>query len=181
MPTPLVSASRDELGLDVGLSLTVLTTTSAISAGLDVAYHYWPVSAAFKETFNERLRDETLNTLELGGTTWRLTALQVTAHLKLSAPTNLVLSPWLQLGGGTYRIDPNTTGFSGDAGFFGVSAGPLRSVVHLGYYLETGVDCPSRLRTRFGLVGSYHHVICRDIYGSDLSVFSIGGHVLYGR
>jgi len=179
VPTPRVSASRDELGLDLGVCSTAMLTPN-FGAGLDVAYHYWPVSGAFKETFNERLRNGTLNTLELGGTTWRLTSLQVSGHLKLAAPTEWVMCPWLQVGAGTYRLDPNTTGYSGDAGFFTVTVGPFRSTSHLGYHFAAGVDCPTRLHTRFGLTASYHRVMCGEVYGSDLSIFSIGGHLLFG-
>ena len=180
MPIPAGSASPDELGMDVGLSFTTMGNPF-LGIGVDVAYHYWPVSSEFKDSFNDILRPGTFNTLELGGTTWRPSALQLTGHLKLAAPPDRAWIPWLQAGAGLYHVDPNIAGYRGDAGFFTITIGPLNSTSHLGYYFSTGVDFPTWPRTRLGLVGSYHRVMCADRYGSDLGIFSVGGHLLFGR
>jgi hypothetical protein len=179
LPIPAASASHDEVGLDVGFSVTS-KPNSRSGVGVDVAYHHWPVAGAFKETFNELLRRETLNTLELGGTTWRLNTLQLTGHIKFAAPADWVPRPWVQVGAGSYRVDPNTTGFSGDAGFFRIVAGPLKPTADIGFYVMAGIDLIGGPRTQVGLNASYHGVNCHEVYGSDLRVFSIGAHVTFG-
>ena len=180
VPIPVDDASREELGMNAELSIS-LHNDSPLAVGVDVAYHYWPVSSEFKEGFNQYLREQTLNILELGGTTWRLNALQFTIHMKVAAPTAWQFRPWLQFGAGAYYIDPNVSGYSGDAGFFTVEAGPLKSESKIGFYLSTGVDLLCGPHTRLGLVGSYHHVSCNDTYGSDLGILSIGAQALFGR
>ncbi|MGH7741154.1 MAG: hypothetical protein ACRENS_03945, partial [Candidatus Eiseniibacteriota bacterium] len=179
-PIRAAGASRDEPGFDAGLNFTAMLNSS-IGVGVDVAYHYWPVSTAFKDTFNTSLRDQTLNTLELGGTTWRLNTLQYTGHIKLAAPSYGALSPWLQIGAGLYRVDPNTTGYSGDAGFFTVIVQPLKRTSHFGYNFTTGIDVSTGPRARLGIIGSYNWLNCHDTYNSNLGIFSIGVHALFGR
>lgn len=174
------SASRQESGLTAGLSFTGKPNRN-LGIGLDVAYHYWPVSDEFKDTFNELFRQGTWNTLELGGTGWRLNARHIAAHVKLAALADRVLRPWLQAGVGLYQLDPNTTGYSGDAGFFSVSIGPLRRSSHPGYHVTAGADVRSGAGTRLGFNASYHRVRCRKAYGSELRVFSVGCHALFGR
>ncbi len=180
IPIPDGSASRDESGLDAGLSFTGNRNRN-MGFGLDVAYHYWPVSGDYKDTFNELLRRETWNTLQLGGTGWRLNARQLTAHVKLTALADRTWRPWLQAGVGFYQLDPNTTGYSGNAGFFGVRIGSLKRTTHPGYNITAGAEVRGGPRTRLGLNASYHRVRCRQAYGSELEVFSVGCHVFFGR
>ncbi len=180
LPIPAASASRDESGMDAVVSFTAKRSHD-MGVGLDVAYHYWPVSDEFKDKFNELLRQGTLNTLQLGGTGWRLNARQITAHVKLAAPRDRVLRAWLQAGAGLYQVDPNTTGYSGDAGFFTVRIGRLKRSTYPGYYFTAGVDVRNGPGTRLGFNASYHRVRCRNGYGSELGVFSVGGHALFGR
>lgn len=179
LPIAAASASRDQLGLDAGFHVT-LTGRAGVGAGLDVAYHYWPVSGEFKESFNHLFRMQTFNTLELGGATWSLSALQYTAHWRFTTPEKWTPRGWIRVGGGFYDLDPHTTGYSGDAGFFTVRMGPLKTTHHFGWYCATGCDLPGGRWSRLGLDATYHRVGCRDAYGSDLQVFTVGAHALIG-
>jgi hypothetical protein len=175
---PVASAHRDEVGLAAGLSFTG-ESTSLVGVGADVAYHYWPVSAEFKQEFNELLRKQTLNTLELGGETWGLQVVQFGWHIRFAAPISGP-RPWLQVGGSVYLVDPNTSGYSGDAGFFTVTAPPLKRTKHFGGSVAVGADLVGGPRARVGLDATYHFVNCIEHYGENLHVFTVGGHALFG-
>jgi len=177
LPLPSASANRDEIGLDAGLSCTVKVSPSA-GIGANIAYHYWPVSSEQKQKFNDFIRERTLNTLKLGGGTWGLSVLQVGGHIRVAAPTTRNVRPWLQVGASSYRVDPNTSGYSGDAGFFTVIAPPLKPTQHLGYSIAAGTDLFGRGPARVGLDATYHFVSCRDRYGEDLRVLTLGAHAL---
>jgi hypothetical protein len=179
LPIAAGSASREELGLDAGLSLTA-RLSPGFGAGLDVAYHYWPVSAEFKQTYNELLHRQLFNTLEVGGGTWGLSALQLTGHVRFVAPTDGALRPWARVGGGLYNVNPHISGYSGDAGFFTITAGPWNPTRHFGWYCTTGCDLFNGPRSRAGLDATYHRLDSVDTYGSDLAVFTIGAHLLVG-
>lgn len=176
---PAADASRAEPGLSAGVTATWMASPH-VGAGLDFAYRYWPASNDFKAQFNRQLRAQTLNTLELGGTTWRINAIQMTAHAKFVAPPFAGIKPWGRIGTGLYRMDPNTTGYSGDAGFFSITARPLETSIHPGVYAAAGFDLSSGSSVRLGLGVSYDRVWCKEMFGSDFGAFAIGGHVLFG-
>ncbi len=180
LPLPAGSANRDEIGLDVGLSFTA-KENPIVGVGADIAYHYWPVSAEFKQKFNELLRKELLNTLKLGGGTWGQQVVQFGMHIRVAAPAARGARAWLQVGVSSYRVDPNTSGYSGDAGFFTVTAPPLRGTLQFGYSVAGGADLFGGPRARMGLDATYHFVDCRDRYGENLQVLTLGAHALFGR
>ena len=179
LPLPAASANRDELGLDVGLSFTAMPT-QRVGFGANVAYHYWLASADLKQGFNEFLSAKTLNILKLGGGTWGLQVVQFGGHFRFAAPTASGVRPWLQVGASAYGVDPNTTGYSGDAGFFTVTASPLQRTYHYGYSVAVGTDLIGGRSARMGLDATYHFVGCSEQYGEDLQVFTLGVHVLFG-
>ena len=176
---PTADASRAELGLSAGVTATWMASPH-VGAGLDVAYRYWPASDDFKARFNQQLRGQTFNTLELGGTTWRINAIQLTAHAKFVAPPIAGIKPWGRIGTGLYRMDPNTSGYSGDAGFFSITARPLETSLHPGVYAAAGFDLSSGSSVRFLLGVSYDQVWCKEKFGSDFGAFAVGGHLLFG-
>jgi hypothetical protein len=179
LPLPAASANRDVIGLDAGLSCTG-KTSPILGIGASIAYHYWPVSAESKREFNEILREVTLNTLKLGEGTWGLQVVQVGGHVRVAAPTTRKLRPWVQVGLSVYRVDPNTSGYSGNAGFFTVVAPPLDRTHHLGYSVAVGADLFGGTSARMGLDATYHFVECNDRYGESLQVFTLGAHLLLG-
>jgi hypothetical protein len=179
LPLPAASANRDEIGLDVGLSCAAKTNT-IVSFGANIAYHYWPVSAGWKQGFNEFLSERTLNTLRLGGGTWGLRVVQLGVHFRFAAPPTQAARPWLQVGGSSYHVDPHTSGYSGDAGFFRVTAPPLERTKHLGCSVAVGADLFGAGSARMGLDATYHFVNCSDNYGENLQVFTVGAHALFG-
>jgi len=178
LPLPAASANRDVIGLDAGLSFTAMDSPT-FGIGASIAYHYWPVSTETKRTFNKSLR-RTLHTVELGEGTWGLQVVQLGGHLRVAAPTDRSVRPWLQLGLSVYRVDPNTSGYPGDAGFFAVVAPPLERTHHPGCAVAVGADLFGGRPTRVGLDATYHVVGCNDRFGENLQVFTLGAHVLLG-
>jgi len=179
LPLPAASANRDVIGLDAGLSCTG-KTSPILGIGASIAYHYWPVSTKTKREFNETLGD-----LELGEGTWGLQVVQVGGHVRVAAPTTRNLRPWVQVGLSVYRVDPNTSGYSGNAGFFTVVAPPLDRTHHVGYSVVVGADLLGGRSARMGLDATYHFVDCNDRFGDDrfgesLQVFTLGAHLLLG-
>ena len=180
LPVPAGSANRDEIGLDAGLSFTAKTSPN-LGIGGDAAYHYWPVSAEFKRRFNEVLGERTLNTLMLGGGTWGLRVVQLGVHFRIETSTTRSVRPWIQVGGGAYRVDPRTTGYSGEAGFFRVVAPPLKTTQHFGASVAVGTDLLGGPPARMGLHATYHFVNCKERIGGDLHVFTLGAQAHFGR
>src|SRR5262245_22196943 len=179
LPLPVGSANHDQMGLDAGLSCTWSTENPYLGLGVDFAYHYWPVSAEFKQEFNHLLRAETWQTLQLGGGAWGLQVIEFGLHLRVAPPMARGARPWLQIGAGTYHVDPNTSGYSGDAGFFTVTAPPLERTQHLGGSLAVGAELFDRRYARVGLRGTYHVVDCSRRYGKDLQGLKLGAHALF--
>lgn len=180
MPLPTASANRDVPGLDAGLQVTMMQDRY-FGLGAGFAYHYWPVSTEFKEGFSQLLRNGTLNILELGGSTWDLNVYQWTLHFKGVARNRSAVTPWLQPGVGSYRVDPNVSGYSGDAGFFSVKAGPLPPKTFFGYYVAAGTDVRVGPHASLGIFGIYHRVGTKKDLGADLEVFSLGVHAPFGN
>jgi hypothetical protein len=180
LPLPAADASRDVIGLDAGLTITAKTSPN-LGIGADVGYHYWPVSGVFKDGFNQYLGDLTWQTLMLGGGTWGLQVIQLGVHFRIAASNTRGVRPWIQVGGGTYRVDPNTTGYSGDAGFFTVAVPPLERTQHLGGSITVGADLLGLPPARMGLNATYHYVNTQEDYGEDLHVLTLGVHALFGR
>jgi hypothetical protein len=177
LPLPAASANRDVIGLDAGLSCTVKSAPH-LGLGADVAYHYWPASAKFKQTFNRFMYEQTFGTLELGEGVWGLQVIQVGGHIRVAAPEARGARPWVQVGISDYHIDPNTTGYSGDAGFFQITAPPLKRTRRLGLSVALGADVSVGRHARLGLDATYHVVSCHDLYGEDLQVFTLGTRLL---
>jgi hypothetical protein len=179
LPLPAAIANRDEIGLSLGLSFTG-KSSPMVGVGVDIAYHYWPVSTEFKQEFNEVLGVMTWNTLKLGGGTWGLQVVQLGGHVRVAAPTTRSVRPWLQVGASAYSVNPNTSGYSGDAGFFRVTASPLRPTWHVGCSVAVGTDLFGGPRARMGLDATYHFVNASERPGQDLQIFTLGAHSLFG-
>lgn len=171
--------NRLEPGADVGVSAT-LPTTSGMGIGVDVAYHYWPLSGAFKQRFNDRLHRTTLNTLELGAGTWGLQVVQYGGHIRVDESEFHGVRTWVTIGMHAFLVDPRITGYEGDAGFFQVWASPLPVTNNLGGSIMAGADLFGHRHARMGLHAAYYIVECSERYGSDLQVFTAGAHLLFG-
>ena len=180
IPLAVGSTHRDQIGLDVGLSVSAPTGNSYLGVGMDASYHYWPVSGEFKQAFNDHLRSQTLQTLMLGGGIWGLRVTQLGVHLRVASHAPRGAWPWLRIGAGAYRVDPYTEGYSGDAGFFSVVAPPLKRTNHMGWSVAVGTDAIGGPRARMGLDATYHFVGCSETYAKNLQVFALGVHALFG-
>lgn len=178
---PLMTSSMNRLepGAEAGLSATLLVAPR-VGVGVDVAYHYWPVSRAFKKRFNDYLRMGTWNTLELGGETWGLQVLEYGGHIRLQASEMHGVRSWAAVGLHSFHVDPNMSGYTGDAGFFWVSVPAPRPTDHLGYSVSAGADLFGGRHARMGLHTTYYFVNCSDKYVSDLKVFTAGAHLSFG-
>jgi hypothetical protein len=87
----------------------------------------------------------------------------------------------LRLGGGLYRIDPNTRGFSGDAGFFRIQTGPLPAFTTTGTNGALGVDFRTGPGVRLGLDVTCERVFSEHRFGAHLTTFTVGSHLLFGK
>lgn len=173
MPMPVSSAHRDVLGVDVGLSCTA--QNPVVGFGLDLAYHYWPVSPEFKQTFNERLW-----ILKLGEGTWGQQVFQLGMHARLATPADRGVRAWIQGGLSVYRVDPNVSGYTGDAGFVSVRAFGIDSSMHFGYSAAVGTDLFRGPHGRIGFDATLHIVNCGDRFGGDLEMLTVGAHLAFG-
>lgn len=180
LPLAAGSAARREIGLGAGLSLTA-KTSPIVGMGARFGYFYWPVSAAFKRQFNEVLRDQTLHLVELGAGTWGLRAVQFGWNIRIGTHGTRGVRPWLQVVPSLFRVDPNTSGYSGDAGFGTVVAAPLKHTLHVGCTVSAGAHLFGERHSRVGLDADYHFVNCDKSYGEDLHVFMLGAHASLGR
>lgn len=180
LPLPIASASRERIGLSMGLALTVSDEPSG-GFGAGVAYHHWPVSTGMKQAFEARLAEDTQNTLRLTPGTWELDVIRYGIHVQHLLPGTSPSRPWLRAGIHFYRLDPNIGGYTGDAGFFTVSAGPLRTTNHVGGSLAAGVNLCSAFGAAIGLEVDHHWVPLKGLYGDDLHVLSLGAHARFGK
>ena len=178
IPLSGADVASSELGMNAGLSLTSMSGPT-LGIGLDLAYHYWPASNGFKQGFNSLLSRETFDLARLGGTTWKLSALQMTGHLKVVAPAVGRVRPWLKAGAGAYLVDPHTSGFSAQEFSFQVKIGPFPNEIVAGFSGIIGVDLLNRGRTSFGLDASYDHLWSHDALGSNFDALALGVHVLF--
>lgn len=173
LPLPIASSSRDVVGLSTGMGFTFMSGPKD-GVGVDIAYHYWPVSSGMKQGLDDLLRQTTWNALRTGNGTWGMEVLQLGMHVRSAAPGVLRERAWLEMGVSLYRIDPNISGYSGDAGLFTVMAPPLGLTSHVGGSFTAGAELYGGPRVRVGLDATYHLVMCDDSYVKNLQVFTLG-------
>lgn len=180
LPLMRMGMNRLEPGADAGVRAT-LRATRELGFGVDLAYHYWPMSRSFKAQFNETFRQDTWNTLELGEGTWGWQVIEYGGHVRVDFPKAHGVRAWTAVGLHSFHVNPNTSGYSGDAGFFYVvSAPPLKATDNLGHSVALGADFFGNHHARMGLDATFYYVSCRDHYYSDLRVFTLGAHMLFG-
>lgn len=155
-----------ERGIQAGFTGTWFDETRS-GIGLDVAYHYWPVSAGFKAGFESQL----YGLLEIGDPNWNISALQTTAHIKAVAPFRGAARPWLQIGAGGYRVDP----------MLQLMGQRLDAKWEAGANVALGFDYDANPRLRLGLDVSYHSVWMKHDVGAYFNAFEMGMHLLFGR
>jgi hypothetical protein len=165
-PVPAAEIGNHQLGINAGVTAN-LFDQPVVGMGLDVAYHYWPVSSEHKATFERGFS----GLLEIGAPDWNISAIQTTAHLKIVPPVSGAFRPWWQLGAGMYGMNPLLD-------FMGVK---LKSQWQPGAFTSIGFDFEASPRMRVGLDVSYHRVWVKDKFGSDFHAFEVGTHLLIGR
>jgi len=173
LPLPLADANRDVIGIGARLGLTVRVERT-VGIGVDLGHYYWPVSERFKQRFDHELRQGTLNTLRTGEGTWGMQVFHVGGHIRASTSGANRVRPWFRVGAGVYRVDPNISGYRGDAGLFSVSAPPWGRTSHLGGSIALGAELSGHRAFRLGLDATYHVVACDRSYASNPQILTIG-------
>jgi opacity protein-like surface antigen len=185
-PVPGHDVGDHELGIATGVSFTIMNNPY-VGYGVDVLYHYWPASPGYKAAFDDYLRRTRFEMID--SETWAISAFQYTAHVKLAAPLNRSLSPWVQIGAGLYEVDRRLEDASHEGVYVWVrGTNLLNTWTAPGCYGSVGFDFRAAPRIVLGLDASYHHVWsendspgwAEDVHAPDFSLFTVGTHVQYG-
>lgn len=186
-PVPARDVGSTQLGVGAGLSITQMDD-SHVGMGLDLVHHYWPASGAYTDAFDRYLRRTHLTSLE--GSTWALSAFQVTAHLKVEAPTNEAGKPWAKLGGGVYRLNLNLDEQRQEPGTYAWVLSPRTNTITAapGMYGSLGFDFQTGARVALGLDATLHYVWVGSELPSyhskdlpDFVAFTLGLNLQFGR
>ncbi len=187
-PMPTCDIGDTQLGVDAGVTLTHMEN-SQVGVGLDLIHHYWPASSSYEAAFDRYLRTSRMEALV--GSGWALSALQMTAHVKLVAPTGERYSPWVKVGAGVYRLDLNLDPRRPEGTYAwleGPGLGNIRAVA--GGYGQVGLDFHASSPVVLGVDATLHYVQSgkRSTFGfdgkndmQDFTAFTVGMHALFGR
>jgi len=157
-----------ELGFDVGLTGTYMVSP-VVGIGGDFAYHSWAGSDDLNEATDLLL--SALVGFPVTGSEWSWSALQMTLHMKLVAPTNGPVAPWFKGGLGLYNVKAKLE-------VLGESEAESES--KLGFNVGAGIDFGTASTTTFGIAAAYHHIPTEDDFGANFTAFTVGVHVLFG-
>lgn len=175
-----------ELGVDAGVTVDLMKRRN-VGIGLDVVYHHWPASRGYQAEYDRFLRSwfQTFDS-----PTWSLRALQTSAHVKFLAPSVRHHTPWLQIGGGFYRLDRNLAepDWEGSVAQLLIET-PGRTSFVPGWSAAVGVDSRISANASVGVHATFHRVLEDDeptVWGTPMkipgfSVLTIGANVLFGR
>lgn len=183
-PVPAGDVGSSELGVGAGVTFTTMKNPY-VGIGADLIHHYWPASPAYVDVFDRYLRSSRFQTLQ--GSTWALSALQLTAHVKIVAPIDPRYTPWATLGGGVYRLNFNLDERT-FPGTYAWVVDPNRTDVPIvpGGYAGAGVDIHLTGNIAMGLNATWHYVRSRETesLGSndlpDFSAWTMGMRVMVG-
>ena len=177
-PVPARDIGDTQLGIDVGVTFNQMQNPY-VGFGLDVAYHYWPASPDYKAAFDRYLRNTRFEVID--ASTWAFSALQVTTHLRVWAPMLAPRGPWVQVGGGMYRVNRNLAGSNRDGVYAYVIGGPSNIQVVPGGYASVGYDFPVGSRWLVGFDANCHHVWSEHEGMRNFTAFTAGTHILFGK
>lgn len=186
-PVPAGDVGDAQLGLDAGVTLDYLKDSHG-GVGVDLIYHYWPASPSYKAKFDDYLASTRFQVID--GSTWAFSALQATVHVKFVASIDGRHRPWVQIGGGAYRIDRNLTEPNWAGSTVIVVGGNQSNVTTVpGWYGSIGFDVRIAPKTLVGIGAEYHHVLSDaqyrrlslDTQGAlGFSAITVGTHLLFG-
>ncbi len=187
LPVPARDVGDSQLGADAGVTFTQMQSRY-FGLGVDVIHHYWPASAEYETEFDRYLRSTRMEALE--GSGWALTALQLTAHVRLASSPVGRFTPWGQVGGGLYRLNLNLDERRPEGTYMWAEGPSVRNVYYVGGgYGSIGIDAPVSSRVVLGVDATLH--LLKTHHGSefywiesndmpDFSAFTIGTHVMFG-
>jgi len=185
-PVPARDVGDSQPGIGTGVTVTVMNNAH-IGYGVDLLYHHWPASPAYKAAFDDYLRSTRFEVID--SETWAFSTFQATVHMKLVAPLRRRLAPWVQLGGGLYFLARHLEKASREGGYAWVEGtDDINTGVVPGWYASVGFDYRACSNVAIGLDASYHDVwsshegptwsVDRHIPG--FSAITVGTHVLFG-
>jgi opacity protein-like surface antigen len=175
-PVPAGDVGSDQLGIGAGVTLNSMDTRYA-GVGLDFVYHYWPASPEFKAAFDRYLRNWRFETID--DSTWAFSAFQMTAHARLAVPIGERHSPWIQVGGGVYRVNRNLAEPNWSGSPVTVTGADLITFVP-GWYLSIGFDFRTNSRMVMGLNANYHRLGSENENVPGFTALTVGTHILFG-
>jgi hypothetical protein len=117
----------------------------------------------------------------IDASTWAFSAFQVTAHLRLMAPMIERHRPWLQVGGGLYRVNRNLAEPNSEGVYAYIVGGPGNIAVVPGWNTTAGLDLRVSPHTVIGLDANYHYLWSEHEDIPEFSAFAVGMHILFGR
>ena len=177
-PVPARDIGDAQLGIDAGVTINDMKSPR-VGVGLDLIYHYWPASPAYKAAFDRYLRN--LRYQVIDSETWAFSALQATAHLKLVAPIIDQHGPWVEVGAGMYFVDRNIAEPNWDGSPVSVvSRGGSGITPVPGWYGSVGFDFHASSGVALGLNANYHHVWSEYKEVPNFSALTLGTHILFG-
>lgn len=169
----------DQLGMGVGVVLE--EADGASSTGIDLVYHYWPASQKYQAAYDTYLRNYWYQAID--SPRWGFTAFQITPHVKITAPIAARHRPWVQIGGGLYRLNrslasPDWTG----SPIRIIGKGRSNITVVPGWTGSVGFDLQAGPRSIVGFDMTYHHLWPEeDNRGIPaFSAYTVGTHFLFG-
>lgn len=133
-----------KLGFNAGVTGTYMMDATW-GVGADVAYHMWNAKDEINDALNILL-----------GTTdaeAKFSAIQYTAHVLWTAPTQSSVKPYAKLGVGGYNVKTKITSSAGDAD---------DSENKVGFNLGTGIMFMSSANMGFGVGAAYHMINTKD-------------------
>lgn len=176
-PVPARDLGDDQLGIDAGMTLTVMRNTY-VGTGVDLVHHYWPASPGYRAAFDRYLRRTRFQTIE--STTWAFTALQLTVHVKLVAPVSDHYSPWVQVGAGLYRLDRNLGPPNWENSSTRVLYHPGDIAMVPGGYARVGFDVRTGSRWTAGFMATFHYIGSEHEDIPDFSALNAGTRLQFG-
>ena len=185
-PVPSHDVGGDLLGVDAGATLH-WAQTAHVGLGLDVVYHYFPTTKDYKAGVDRYLLLTRLTAIDAPNYAFK--AIQLTPHLRLTAPLGASWTTWAQIGAGAYFVDRNLapTDWTGSF-FYYVGPGLKKYTVQPGWNAALGLDAHPSANITLGIDATHHQIasnVEKGIFGSQAQVpmfnaLTVGMHVLYG-
>lgn len=169
-----------DAGINAGVTATFMKNSTA-GIGVDLGYHHWPGSSEANAAYDALL--SRLSGTPISGSKGTFSAFMATGHVKVIPPLSGRVAPWVQVGAGLYRVNGNVKVPEDQlraAGWQVVKQSSGDIFYEFGYMGGVGLDFKTNTSMKFGLDASYHYLQSRGDLRVNLTMFTIGAHVLFG-